>query len=311
MDDGLLLGSNQDVRFQRLKEQINGLFRIKEWKTVPFTFLGVNLEKQDDTWVDDMSVYIKAIKVPEIQKKKDDIPLDAQELTTFRQLVMRLRWPAQLAAPKLLYEVSLLAQKISKVTHKDFKDALALHGKFRTEVDEGRVALKYPRMNGMPYLVTYFDASFGREPEGRSQLGAIHFLTDEGVIHGPSRAAVVEFTTTKSTRVVRSSMAAESCSLSVAVDRHMYARLILDMMLRGTYEVKPTWRTDCQVCGGSVTDAKSLYDHMSTTGQIPQERQTMLDLLVAKSLLEQEAFRLFWVPTFPYIGSMSMSLLRK
>ena len=122
---------------------------------------------------------------------------------------------------------------------------------------------------------------------------------------------MVEFTTTKSTRVVRSSMAAESCSLSVAVDRHMYVRLILDMMLRGTYEVKPTWRTDCQVCGGSVTDAKSLYDHMSTTGQIPQERQTMLDLLVAKSLLEQEAFRLFWVPTFPYIGSMSMSLLRK
>ena len=155
---------------------------------------------------------------------------------------MRLRWPAQLAAPQLLYEVSLLAQKVSKATHKDFKDALALHAKFLTEVDEGRAALKYPRMNGVPYLVTYFDASLGREPEGRSQLGAIHFLTDEGVIHGPRPAAVVEFTTTKSTRVVRSSMAAESCSLSVAVDRHMYARLILDMMLR-----------DCQARGGLVT----------------------------------------------------------
>ena len=90
-------------------------------------------------------------------------------------------------------------------------------------------------------------------------------------------------------------MAAESCSLSVAVDRHMRARLILDMVLRGTYEVKPTWRTGCQVRGGIVTDAKSVFDHMSTTGQVPQERQTMLDLLAAKSLLEQKAFRLFWV----------------
>ena len=47
--------------------------------------------------------------MPEIQRKKDDIPLDAQELTAFVQLIMRLRWPAQLAAPQLLYEVSLLA----------------------------------------------------------------------------------------------------------------------------------------------------------------------------------------------------------
>ena len=46
-----------------------------------------------------------------------------------------------------------------------------------------------------------------------------------------------------------------------------------------------------------MTDAKSLFDHLSTTGQVPQERQTMLDLLAAKHLLDQGHFKLFWVPT--------------
>ena len=49
--------------------------------------------------------------------------------------------------------------------------------------------------------------------------------------------------------------------------------------------------------GVVITDAKSVYDHMQTTGQIPQERQTMLDLLVAKDQLEQQVFQLMWVPT--------------
>ena len=92
-------------------------------------------------------------------------------------------------------------------------------------------------------------------------------------------------------------MAAESCSLSLAVDRHLYIRLIADMMIHGVFEVTQDWRARLRVGGGVVTDAKSLFDHLCTTGQIPTERQTMLDLLVAKDLLEQEVFRLYWVPT--------------
>ena len=198
VDDGLLIGSNADPRFVKLKDQINGLFKIKEWKTVPLTFLGVDLKKHGDGIMDDMSSYVRNIKVPTVVKKADDVPLDAKELTSYRQLVMRMRWPAQLALPQLLYEVSLLAQRVSKATHGDFKEALKLHQKFLDEVEEGRAVLKYPRMSGTPYLVTFFDASLGKESDGKSQLGAIHFLTDEEVVNGPRPASVVEFSTTKS-----------------------------------------------------------------------------------------------------------------
>ena len=47
-----------------------------------------------------------------------------------------------------------------------------------------------------------------------------------------------------------------------------------------------------------VTDARSLYDHLGTTGQVPSERQTMLDLIVTREMLEANTFHLKWVPTY-------------
>ena len=59
-----------------------------------------------------------------------------------------------------------------------------------------------------------------------------------------------------------------------------------------------------------MTDARSLYDHLHTTGQIPSERQTMLDLLVAKDMLEQKTFEVFWVPTHRQFADMLTKKMR-
>ena len=198
----------------------------------------------------------------------------------------------------MLYEVSALAQKVSRATGADFKEAVKLHRKFLSEAEAGRAALYYPKQEGEFYLTSFFDASLGKEEEDcKSQLGAVHFLTTTGVKTGPCRACAVEFSTTKSSRVLRSSMAAESCSMTIAVDRHLYARLVTDVLLYGVFPLKEDWRQGLRTGGCCVTDAKSLFDHLQTTGQIPTERQTMLDLLVCKDMLEQGHFDLRWVPS--------------
>ena len=298
VDDGLLFGSEQDNRFLKLKKDINGMFTIKEWKSIPLTFLGVDLKERHGELYDDMPNYISKIALPDMKlNAKNDTPLNPQQLTAYRQLVMRLRWPGQQSMPQVLYKVSKLAQHATRATMGDYKAALQLYEERKEEAKQGRAVLPYPKIHGKLFVVTYFDTSLGKEKDGKSQLGAVHFLTNEEVSKGPQPAAAVDYTTNKSSRVVRSSMAAESCSLSLAVDRHLYVRLIADMMLHGVFEVGSEWRARLRVGGGVVTDAKSLYDHMRTTGQIPSERQTTLDLLVAKDLLEQEVFKLYWVPT--------------
>lgn len=146
-------------------------------------------------------------------------------------------------------------------------------------------------------MVTFFDASLGKEKDGKSQLGHIHFLTNRGVEHGPQPAAVIDFGTSRSGRVVRSSMAAESNSMSIATDRPLYNRLVTDMLLHGVRPIDADWRRQLRTGGDLVTDAKSLYDHLHATGQIPSERQTMLDLLVCKEQLEEKVYGLRWVLT--------------
>ena len=300
VDDGLLLGDLQDKRVQNLKRQIDGMFKIKAWKNLsakePVQFLGVDVTMDSNGIHDDMKQYINQIKVELLQGSG---PLNPRELTLYRQLIMRLRWPAQQAMPHMLYEVSALAQRVSRAQHSDYKEAVKLHGKFKEEASQGRARLTYPKIEEKEkmFYISFFDASVGKEEDGKSQLGSIHFLTTEKARTGPALASVVEFSTNKSSRVLRSSMSAESCSMSICVDRHLYGRLVLDRLLYGNRPLDADWRVTMGLDGGVVTDAKSLFDHLNTTGQLPTERQTMLDLLVARHHLEAGAYMLFWVPT--------------
>ena len=90
-------------------------------------------------------------------------------------------------------------------------------------------------------LVSFFDASLGKEKDARSQLGHIHSVIVEGVKEGPRPAAVIDFGTNRSTRVVRS-MAAEARSMSICTDRHLYNRLLMSMLLHGVTKVMEKWR---------------------------------------------------------------------
>ena len=163
---------------------------------------------------------------------------------------------------------------------------------------QGRARLWYrPIPEEKMTVLTYFDASLGKEEHGKSQLAAAHFIGHEDTQKGPAAASLMEFATNKSSRVVRSSMAAEACAMCLAADRHLYLRLVLDMLLTGNQHVPPQWRQRLAVRGFLVTDAKSLYDHMTRTHHLRTERQTLLDVLVCKDLVECGAVVMKWVPT--------------
>ena len=91
-------------------------------------------------------------------------------------------------------------------------------------------------------------------------------------------------------------MAAESAALSQAVDRQLYLRLMVECILEGEPDLKGDWRMKLKIPGIVVTDAKSMYDHLCKSGSIPVERQTLIDLLVARDLHENKAVILKWLP---------------
>ncbi len=100
-------------------------------------------------------------------------------------------------------------------------------------------------------------------------------------------------------RVVKSTLASESAVLSTALDRQLYVRLLVQSLLCGEPLYDPEWRHKLAFPGITITDAKSLYDHLNTTGKIPRERQTMTDPLVARDLIESGALKLCWLADVP------------
>ena len=68
--------------------------------------------------------------------------------------------------------------------------------------------------------------------------------------------------------------------------------------------------------GNMVTDARSLYDHLCKTGNLPTERQVLLDLLSAKELEEAGITRIKWVPSHhqpadPLTKAMTKSVVQQ
>ena len=113
-------------------------------------------------------------------------------------------------------------------------------------------------------------------------------LTDAKVVSQPVIGTLVEYEISTIRRVVRSTMVAESDALSKSLDRQLYLRLMVESLLYGQPELRYTdWRVHLRVPGILVTDANSLYDNMQKGASLPAERQTLLDVLVAKDLVEQ------------------------
>ena len=224
--------------------------------------------------------------------------LSPAETKAFRSLVMKLRWPAQKLLTQVLYGVSALAQKVNEAKVKHVKEINRLVKVAQEERHAGRAKVTHRPIDlSNPCIVTYFDASLGKEEGYKSQAGMVTFASDGKVLEKMTNCNRVEAHSKKITRVVKSSLAAESASLSMAVDKHLYSRVLFQALMYGEGRIGADWRKDLTVEGYVVTDARALFDHITTTGSLPAERATMMDLLAAKEMIEQALFTMRWVPT--------------
>ena len=222
------------------------------------------------------------------------------DTTPLRSLIMKMAWPARKVLSTIAYGVSVAAQQVTTATVELARTCNKLLATAKAEVAAGRCQQTYRRVDlGRPCIVTFFDASYGQESDGHSQAGFYSLATDESVLTQTTAANPVEHSTNKIKRVVKSTFAAEGSSMSLAIDRHLYARLLFQALMYGesSCHLDDDWRGHLKVSGYLVTDAKSLYDHLHTTGSMPSERSAMLDLLGAKELIDQGIIKLRWCPT--------------
>jgi hypothetical protein len=303
VDDGFLVGNMQSSLFLEAKKTIDEVFTIKEWidlQVQSHDYLGeATTQHHDFSITKDMTAYIMKIDaIPTRRDDDDSRALTAAEHTALRSLIMKLAWPARKVLSQLAYSVSKAAQSLEGSTVADVKSANGLLKWAKAEAEAGRARQHFKAIDlSQPCIVTYFDASFGKEVGSKSQAGFFSLATDERVINTVTSCNNLEHNSTKIGRVVRSTMAAESAAMSNAIDRHLFCRLLFQSLMYGNHDVSGDWRRGLVVKGFMVTDARSLYDHLHATGSMPSERSVMIDLLSAKDMVEAGIIQLRWCPT--------------
>jgi hypothetical protein len=308
VDDGLIFGDPKERTYKDARRKINEHFNIKEWhrldapiKREDDEYLGAcwNQDIKNHTITIDMNRYFGTIK-PDIPPRggDDTAELNAAQQKAFRSQVMKLSWPVRHVLPQLAYGVSYLTSKNNQATIGDWKQLYKLQTEALDLVSKNEACIVFRKLDMDNLLiVTSLDASFSKEEGMKSQCGFISVITENTILDQPTLCSIVEYQSTRITRVVKSTMAAESAALSLALDRQLYLRLMLEAILYGEPPMGPNWRHELKIPGILVTDARSLHDHINKTGSLPSERQTLIDLLIARDLTEAETIMVRWVPT--------------
>ena len=90
--------------------------------------------------------------------------------------------------------------------------------------------------------------------------------------------------------------------MTSAADRIVYNRALFDALCNGRSEISPRRRQELNVEGGVITDAKGFNDHVNKTGSMASEKQTALDMLMVKRLVEDRVLCLRRVPTWKQLA---------
>eukprot|EP00971_Amphidinium_carterae_P346466 6487924-Amphidinium_carterae.1 len=307
VDDGLVVADLQSNLWRQIQAKINKAFTIKGWVTVsdkPLEHLGMELRSTSDGYEVDMSHYVVQ-KIEEVPTRKAkgvalDQPLDDKEKLAFRSLLAKVAWPARKVGLAFAYRCSRLASAANQATQADQLALWSLTREMQEVAKRGELKLCYKRgqTDGVQ-LVGCHDASFAREPGGKSQAGYIIGLASPEIERGQAPFHMVSFSTHRIKRVVKSTMAAESAAVAEAADMMQYLLVLYRQMTEGQWQPDRDWQaalSGYKYPGVLVTDGKSLYDHLSTTGSVPSEKQVLLDLLYVKEQVEQGRLRIRWVP---------------
>ena len=306
VDDGFLAGEEGSEEYKALLNNIDKNFNIKEWKTLsekPVSYLGMEVvyDRKNGKMTDDMTEYVKKIEEMSYEAKNEE-KLGPEEVTKFRRLIMQMRWPAQHVLPEFMYVISSLAQKVTTAVGAHAKKANDMLKMMKQSAERGEAKLHYYKITGKPMIVSFFDSSLGKKEVLSAQLGEFHVITSEDVKDHRVRGNVVEYHSNKIPRVVRSSMAAEGCAMTSAADHQLLTRMIWDAFTHGKTVVDAKWRKSLITTGAVITDAKSLYDHCCKVGHMASERQTALDILTVKDMIQDKLICIYWTPTFKQLA---------
>ena len=174
--------------------------------------------------------FIDGLSMGKIPRGADlDAILSPEQKAEFRSISGCLQWLSTQTRPELSATNSL-ANKGDKTTVGDLKSLYQALEFARSTKNDG-IVVEDVALNRGSVIVTYSDTSWANAELCRSQLGVLVLLTSPNALQKTTPAAVLDWRSGRSTRVCRSTSAAEASAADEGCDRGCYLNMFIAELL--------------------------------------------------------------------------------
>ena len=278
-----LMWTGDDLFKSKVIEEFAQIFCISRNITRLFMFLGLQIKQFAGKVSMNQQHYIDNIEEPEIDlhnRKRDDV-LSDEEKKIMERFCGQLAWAANLTRPDLSFDVCDASVGIQFSTIADVYKARKSLRKLRNT----NISIEYVPMKHLENqtIVVHSDASHANLKGEGSQAGYVIFIVDK-----TGNANILKWQSKKISRVVKSSLAAETLSLLEAAETAFYLKqLFLNMLSKeGNNDLKI-------VC---YTDNKSIVDHVEKCTKQVTDFRLRIDVSCLRDMLaRKELDELVWI----------------
>ena len=154
--------------------------------------------------------------------------------------------------------------------------------------------------------MAYTDASWGSRPDGSSQIAYFVFCAPWVYLQGQrSMLTPVSWTSSKSQRVCRSSLAAEIQGIAEGQDELDYVRLVWKELSEGQVNLETYQEEIKQIPGGLVSDCRSFYDAINakeSSNLGMKDKRSAIETLSIRQNCQMTSTPVFWVNSDAQLG---------
>ena len=295
VDDAIFAGS---AVMTPIYEKLRGRFTFGTWKDMKdgVRFCGRDYQLEEKALHVDLNFYTKEIaEIPIARHRPDDEPLSEADLDLLDKVNGQLGWAARQGRYDLSFDVSRAQQSRSTATVATLRE---INQAVRRGRKDQSLIFRHPGCKLADVIVVAAaDAGHGCMPRGGSQAGVTVVLAHPSILDGHAPVALLEASSQRIKRVVRSSLAAEVAAAALGFEHGDFVRAALaevtipEFSLRDWRRYAGTWR---QV---NVIDARTAFDLLQGES-VPSDRRTAIDIAALRESLRDPESRSCtrWLP---------------
>ena len=220
---------------------------------------------------------------------KNDQQIRSEDLPEFRSVAGSLQWLSGQTRPDVAATVSL-SSKGGKSTYRDLANMYEAIDLLKRTKTEGFNMYPVPINQGSVF-VSFSDSSWANARDHASQHGSLILICDPRVSEFVQTGLLLDWKSSRSSRVCRSTLAAETSAADTSVDRCMYLAYLLTEMLQNcaSFQLETLPRTL------HITDCKSLYDCIAAENPSTEEKRVIISIRAIQEHVTKD--QIHWVPT--------------